>query len=206
MVTARFPDDSSISAEASAPASAPGRASEPAPGLALTGVRLLPWAVLIGHAVWLASFSLAQGAVLFAALMLPWASLVGLSRRWIRRFRTRMGRLGFDLTIVTVCIALVSLGGISMLPPMTAFTALDVIEPGTRGARRRAGAVLVLVILLAAFPGLLFAFLVWPAALVALLSLLVRPSGIPRPMGPGVVPEDPEPEEDRWTIGRNAEG
>lgn len=59
---------------------------EPAPplvpplGLALTIARLVPWAVLIGHAIWLGSLALADGALALAFLMLPWVSLVALSR------------------------------------------------------------------------------------------------------------------------------
>lgn len=163
----------------------PARRSQP-PGLAQTALNLLPWAVLIGHAVWIASLAVSDGALLLAILMVPWVSLIGLSRRWIRRFGTRLGRVGLDLAVVSTCVVLVSLGGIWMLPGMTAFTAMDVIEPGTDGARRRALFVLGGAILLGAIPGLLFAFIVWPAALVALLALIVP-----------IAPVEPTPPVDR---------
>lgn len=145
----------------------------PPPSLALTIATLVPWAVLIGHAIWLGSLALADGALALAFLMLPWVSFVGLSRRWVTRFPTRVGRIGMDLAVLTACVVLVSLGGIWMLPGVTAFLALDVIEPGLPGTRPRAAFVLGGVVLLAAVPGLLFAFIVWPAALVAIVSLFV---------------------------------
>ena len=55
----------------------PEAAVEPAPrpglppGLALTIATLVPWAVLIGHAIWLGSLALADGALVLALLMLP---------------------------------------------------------------------------------------------------------------------------------------
>ena len=158
-----LPDDASLPI---------ARRREPT-GLAQTALNVVPWAVLIGHAMWIASLAVVDGALLLAILMVPWVSLVGLSRRWIRRFPTRIGRVGLDLAVITTCVVLASLGGIWMMPGMSAFTALDVIEPGTAGARGRAAFVLGGVILLSAIPGLLFAFIVWPAALVALFGLII---------------------------------
>jgi hypothetical protein len=163
------------------------------PGLAQTALGVVPWAVLIGHAVWIASLAVTDGALLLAVLMLPWVSVIGLSRRWIRRFRTRLGRVGLDLALVTTCVVLVSLGGIWMLPGMAAFTAMDVIEPGTDGARRRAAFVLGGVILLAAIPGLLFAFIVWPAALVAVAALFVPVAPVDAARAIETNSEDEEP-------------
>lgn len=153
------------------PADLGDRAS--APSLALTIARLVPWAVLIGHAIWLGSLAFLDGALALAFLMVPWVSFVALSRRWSRRLKTKMARIGLDLAVITTCVVLVSLGGLWMLPGATAFAALDVIEPGTEGTRRRAAFMLGGVILLAALPGLLFAFIIWPAALVSAVSLFV---------------------------------
>lgn len=145
----------------------------PPPSLALTIATLVPWAVLIGHAIWLGSLAVADGALALAFLMLPWVSLVALSRRWITRFPTRLGRIGLDLAVLTTCVVLLSLGGIWILPGVTAFLALDVIEPGLPGARARGLVVLGASVLLAALPGLLFAFVIWPGALVAIVSFFV---------------------------------
>ena len=150
--------------------------SVPATGLVLTAARLVPWAVTIGYAIWLGSLAFMEGALALVLLLVPWVSFIGLSRRWINRMKTKTTRIGLDLAVVTGCVLGVSLGGLWMLPGATAFTALDVVDPGTPGTRVRAALMLAGMILLAALPGLLFAFLIWPAALLSVLSLFVPES------------------------------
>ena len=145
-----------------------------AQGLVLTAARLVPWAVTIGYAIWLGSLAFMDGAIALVLLMVPWVSIILVSRRWIDRVKTKTTRIGLDLAVITGCVLGVSLGGLWMLPGATAFTALDVVDPGTRGTRVRAALVLAGLILLAALPGLLFAFLIWPAALLSVLSLFVK--------------------------------
>lgn len=147
--------------------------AQPRPSLALTAIRTIPWSVLIGYPMFFGSQALAAGAVLFALLMVPWVSVVGLSRRWQRRLATRQGRIGLTLAILTIAVVLLGFGGIVVVPAIAAFLALDVSDPGTPGARRRATLAFAAFVVIAAVSGGALAFFVFPAALTALLALLV---------------------------------
>ena len=157
------------------PSDAPAdlRPARARPSPLLAAVRVLPWAVTIGYAIWLGSFAVMEGVLILAILIIPWLVLIGLARRWIDRIEGRLARVVLDVVVITTCVLLASFGGLWMLPGATAFAALDVIEPGTRGARTRSALMLAGMVVLALLPGLLFAFLIWPAALLCVLSLFV---------------------------------
>ena len=108
--------------------------------------------------------------------MVPWVSFIGLSRRWIDRMKTKTTRVGFDLAVVTVLRAAGLVRRALDAARRDGLRRARRRRSGNSGTRVRAALMLAGMILLAALPGLLFAFLIWPAALLSVLSLFVPES------------------------------
>ena len=150
--------------------------------LLLRLTRAVPWVVLLAYQVWQFAGNPAMGGVVAVAWIAVVVLVFAAIRLRVGRIATRNGRVLADLGLLAASYLFASIAGVAIIPPIVAFLALDLSDPGSPGVVRRAALAIGVFGALALLPGFLFAVIVWPGIAVALMAALtevvrLRPTG-----------------------------